>query len=118
MAVIFGGLTHVCHHRLGSRADGGTDEEFGNAVAVVGDMVFIGASSVAIGNLTNRGEVSLFSLALPVLQLTVDAAFCAEHGVASFSGACIAAALDEADVKSGAIAVVALEPGRFDWLRS
>ena len=89
----------------------GETDLFGFSVAVSGNTVFVGAINADVGNLADRGDVSLFSLALPVKRLTVDSAFCALHGVANYSGDCIAAALAEAEVKAGAFAVVALAPG-------
>ena len=75
------------------------------------NTLFVGAFTTDVGNLTDRGDVSVYSLAPPAQQLTVNGAYCAMHGVADFSGDCIAAALEEAELKAGAIAAVALEPG-------
>lgn len=95
------------------RPDAGDGDHFGYSVAVAGDMACIGASLATVDALYRRGDASVFALGLPASQLTVDDSFCATRGVANFSGDCIAAALEEAELRPGAIATVVLEPGLY-----
>ena len=53
-----------------------------------------------------------FSAAPPSGVMTVDASYCAAHGLAAFDGACITEALLEAEEFDGAIGVVEIAPGK------
>lgn len=78
---------------------------FGRSVATAGDMFFGTISAPVI-------VVYAYAAVPPSGVLTVDASYCAAHGLAAFDGACIAEALREADEFAGAVGVVEIAPGK------
>ena len=73
-----------------------------------GRFLAVGASREGVDN---EGAVKLYSRAPPVGVAVVDPAYCAARSAASFSGACIAAAIADAEDLPGAIAEIVLVPG-------
>lgn len=79
-------------------------ESLGRIAAAAGDLVM--SSAKVPGR-----ELLLYTAAPATGVLTVNAAFCAAHGLTAFDGRCISAALAEVDAFPGAYIAVTIEPG-------